>query len=225
MDSFRVVVLLGAPGSGKGTQAKLLSERCSLEQISTGDMLRENVRRGTPLGLEAKRYMDEGKLVPDSVVIGMVEERIRGAVASGAKGVVLDGFPRNVEQARALDSMLSGLGMSLGRVLFFSIGEEALVERLSGRWSCRACGAVYHEVFSPPSRRGVCDRCGGELYQRDDDRPQVVAERIRVYLSSTAPLKGFYAERGLLEEVDASRPPEEVFSAVRRAIFGEGPCS
>jgi len=210
------LVIFGPPGAGKGTQAKLLSERLGVPHIATGDMLREAVKAGTRLGGLAKKYMDEGRLVPDEVVIGMVEERLRQPDCS--KGFILDGFPRTIEQAEALDSELEKLGLKLDAVLNLEVGDEEVVKRIALRRTCRSCGAVFHLIFNPPRREGVCDRCGGELYQRDDDREEVVRNRLKVYRQQTKPLLEFYRRRGLLRDVNGERSIEDVFKEILAAL-------
>jgi adenylate kinase len=203
-----VLVLLGGPGAGKGTQAERLSGMLGIPQVSTGDLFRENLRAETPLGLLAKGYMERGELVPDEVTVGMARERLSRPDCTG--GAILDGFPRTVAQAQALEQLLAGLGTKLSVVPYIKVPEEVLLERLAGRWTCRACGAMYHQLFSPPERRGVCDRCGGELYQRADDTPETQKRRIQVYFEQTAPLIEHYRERGLLVEVDGLTRIEQV---------------
>jgi len=202
------LVLLGAPGAGKGTQARLLSEKLGIPQVSTGDIFRENLNKGTKLGLLAKGYMEKGELVPDEITVAMVKERIsRPDCASGA---ILDGFPRTIAQAEALDRILAEKGASLTAVPYIKVSEEVLLARLSGRWICRNCGAVYHMIYNPPKVPGVCDICGGELYQREDDKPEVAKNRLKVYFEQTAPLIEYYKRRGLLVEVDGEQPIEKV---------------
>jgi adenylate kinase len=193
------VVLLGPPGAGKGTQARRLAARWSVPQVATGDMLREAVARGTTLGLEARRYMDTGELVPDSVIIGLVRERL--AQPDGRKGFVLDGFPRTAAQAEALDQMLEAEGTPLDRVVLFQVPDEEPVARLSGRRVCRGCGRNYHLTLSPSRTAGVCDHCGGELYQRTDDEEATVRRRLAVYARDTRPLVEYYRRRGLLATI------------------------
>ncbi len=195
------VILLGPPGAGKGTQAVRIAERYSIPHISTGDILRANLREGTPLGVEAKRFMDAGDLVPDEVVVGMVGDRLDDPDADA--GFCLDGFPRTVAQAEALDGLLAARDAPLDVVVRMAVEVDAVVERLSGRRTCTGCGAIFHASFDPPSTEGVCDRCGGELIQREDDHEDVVRNRLEVYAEQTAPLEGFYAERGLLVDVEA----------------------
>ena len=204
-------MLLGAPGVGKGTQAKLLVERLAVPQISTGDMLRSAVARETALGLEAKSFMDSGQLVPDSLVIGIVEERLDERDCR--EGFILDGFPRTVSQAEAL----SGFAQ-LDRVVSIEVGLELLVERLCGRRTCKACGAIYHVVHSPPAAESVCDACGGTLYQRSDDQESSIRERLIEYEAKTSPLTRWYRERGVLVEVDGNASPEEVQQRISTAI-------
>lgn len=194
------LVLLGGPGAGKGTQAERLSQALGIPQVSTGDLFRENLKNETPLGLLARGYMERGELVPDEVTVGMVRERLKRPDC--ARGAILDGFPRTVAQAEALEALLAELGSRLALVPYIQVPEEVLLARLSGRWTCKVCGAMYHQLFSPPQQAGVCDRCGGELYQRADDTPETQRHRIRVYLEQTAPLIDYYRRKGLLVEVD-----------------------
>jgi adenylate kinase len=202
------VVFLGAPGVGKGTQAERVASRFRYPKISTGDILREAVRHKTPLGLQAKAAMDEGKLVPDSVVIGLVKEKL--AEPSTAAGFLLDGFPRTVKQAEELSAILGSKGQQLDRVVNFAVPREEVVRRLSGRRSCPACQAVFHVDSAPPKREGVCDRCDGVLAQRSDDRREAVEMRLSVYEEQTAPLIEYYRSRGLLSELDGSGPIDDV---------------
>ncbi len=202
------LVLVGPPGAGKGTQAQFIAAHASIAKISTGDIFRANVSQGTPLGLEAKKYMDAGDLVPDEVTNDMVRERL--AEDDAVDGFLLDGFPRTVPQAVTLDDMLGGMGHKLNVVLELVVDDDEVVRRLSGRRTCRGCGHVWHLDFDPPSRDGVCDRCGGELFQRDDDKSDTVRHRIDVYAEQTAPLIAYYAERGLLIGLDATGPVEDV---------------
>lgn len=197
------LMLLGAPGAGKGTQAKMLTDRLGVPQISTGDMLRSAVVNQTAMGLEAKRYMDAGALVPDGVVIGIVRDRL--AEADCASGFILDGFPRTVVQATALEDITA-----MDRVVDVQVPAARIVERLSGRRTCRACGAIYHVVNSPPSVDGVCDQCGGVVYQRSDDNEASIRERLEQYRAKTAPLVAWYAEKGLLASVDGDADAEDV---------------
>jgi len=194
------LILLGPPGAGKGTQAKMLIERFGIPQISTGDMLRAAVAAKTELGLKAKACMDAGTLVPDEVVIGIVGERLQQSDCD--KGFILDGFPRTVPQADALKTTLAGLGKALTAVISLEVDSEALVERLTGRRTCRSCGRGYHLKFDPPAKADVCVACGGELIQRDDDREETIRKRLRVYQEQTAPLVTYYQEEGLLVAID-----------------------
>ena len=200
---------MGPPGSGKGTQSHLLAQRLDLSIIATGDMLRAAVRRKSPLGVEAKRHMDKGELVPDEVMIGMIEERLR---ENGARGFILDGFPRTVLQGEALDRVLGTLGRTLDRVICLTVPKEELIKRLSGRRTCRECGALYHIIFNPPTNTGLCNKCNGDLYQRDDDHEDIIASRLDVYERETAPLLGYYRTSGLLAEIDGTGGPEDILT-------------
>jgi adenylate kinase len=195
------VILLGPPGAGKGTQAVRIAEAFGIPHISTGDIFRENVRGDTDLGREAKRYMDAGELVPDEVVVGMVADRL--AQADAVEGFCLDGFPRTVPQAQALEDLLVDRDAPLEVVVRFLVDHDEVVQRLTGRRSCASCGAVYHVEHAPPQQEGICDQCGGELIQRDDDTEDVVLNRLEVYRKQTEPLEHFYWERGLLRDVEA----------------------
>jgi len=218
------LVLLGPPGSGKGTQAERLKEQLGLPHVASGELFRENVGNETELGLLAKEYMDRGQLVPDDVTIAMVRERLQRPDCDD--GVILDGFPRTLAQAQALDKMLAGTGRTLAGVLYINVPDKETVRRLSGRWICGQCQTPYHVVFSPPGDEGVCDECGGELYQRDDDRPETVRARLRVYHQQTAPLIDYYRRarpsagsgRSLLVEVDGAGDIETVGVALLDAI-------
>ena len=190
------LILLGPPGAGKGTQAKMMIDRWKIPQISTGDILRTAVREERPLGLEAKGFMDRGELVPDRVVIGIIAERLKEEDATA--GFILDGFPRTIPQAEALQEILDELGRQIDTVLSIEIEEERLVARLTGRRMCKGCGESFHLVFNPPARDGVCDRCGGELYQRDDDREKTIRQRLAIYREQTEPLIAYYEKQGIL---------------------------
>jgi adenylate kinase len=209
------VVLLGAPGAGKGTQAPILARAIGGVHLSTGDMLRQAVREQTPLGQEAKKYMEQGLLVPDEIVLGMVMERLRRPDAQDA--FVLDGFPRNVAQAEELDEALGAEGKRIDRALYIDVPREELIARLAGRWTCGSCGAIYHEASTPPTVPGVCDRCGGRLHQRADDRPEAVERRLRVYLEETLPLVDYYRSKDVLREVNGNQRPERVTEALLQA--------
>lgn len=210
------IVLLGPPGAGKGTQAKLMVERWGLPQVSTGDILRTAVREGTALGTEAKGFMDRGELVPDRVVIGIIEERVRQADCR--EGFILDGFPRTIPQAEALEKILSGMGRSIGHVVSIEVHDEELVARLAGRRICRACQEPYHLLFNPPKVDDKCDRCGGEVYQRADDSEATVRQRLKVYHSQTSPLIDFYGKKGLLRPVSGFGTIDEIFARIARAV-------
>lgn len=196
------LIFLGAPGAGKGTQARMLMEKHGIPQVSTGDILRDAVKAGTPLGVQAKGYMDRGELVPDELMCGLIRERI--ALADCQQGFILDGFPRTLAQAQALDAILAEERMPLDAVVDIEVPEATLMERLTGRRVCRACGASFHVAFNPPGREGVCDRCGGELYQRSDDNAETVAKRLAVYREQTAPLTRYYVDKGLLQRLDGT---------------------
>ncbi len=211
-----IVVLLGPPGVGKGTQGELMARRFGIPRIVTGDMLREEVRESTSLGREASSYMSRGELVPDSLIIGMIEKRIVGDGVR--KGFILDGFPRTVVQAEAFDRMLDKYGLVLSRVIFINVPDDDVIRRLSGRRICEKCGAVYHVVFDPPSVQGVCDKCGGNLLQRKDDREETILKRLKVYNEITAPLVAYYRDRNLLLEIDGSGSIEEVFNRIVKEI-------
>lgn len=202
------LVLIGPPGAGKGTQAEYLAAHFSVPKISTGDLFRAHVGNSTPLGQQAKQYMDAGQLVPDEVTIAMVAERLDDPDASD--GFLLDGFPRNIAQAHVLDDLLVKRGSKLAVVLELVVEFDEVVRRLSGRRTCRGCGKIWHTEFDPTRVSGVCDRCGGELFLREDDRPETVANRLEVYSEQTSPLIDFYAAQGILVGVDAMGPVEDV---------------
>ena len=202
------LVLVGPPGAGKGTQAQFISAHLGVPKISTGDIFRANVSQGTPLGKEAKKYMDAGDLVPDEITVGMVSDRL--SEDDTAKGFLLDGFPRNVPQARTLDELLLAAGQPLDVVLELVVDDDEVIRRLSGRRTCRSCGHIWHVDFDPPTEEGVCDACGGELFQRDDDKPETIRHRLEVYYEQTAPLVGYYAEQGILVGIDAMGPVDDV---------------
>jgi adenylate kinase len=202
------LVLVGPPGAGKGTQAEFVAAHLAVPKISTGDIFRANVAQGTPLGVEAKRYMDAGKLVPDEVTINMVAGRL--AESDASDGFLLDGFPRTTPQAVALDKLLADLGTALDIVLELVVDDDEVIRRLSGRRNCRGCGKIWHVEFDAPTHEGVCDRCGGELYQRDDDKAETIAERLRVYTRDTAPLADYFGAQGKLVGLDATGPVEDV---------------
>ena len=218
------IILLGAPGAGKGTQAASVAQELGLVHIATGDLFREAREKGSKLGEQVKSYMEKGILVPDEVTIQVVLERM--SAPDCEVGVILDGFPRNLEQAKALDRSLALQGRAIDVVIYMRVSEEELLRRLSGRWICRNCQAVYHATDSPPKTWGKCDRCGGELYQRPDDTAEIVKKRLKVYFAETAPLIRYYAQKGKLLEVDGEGSPDEVskriVAALRRGAFVAG---
>ena len=203
------IVLLGAPGAGKGTQAAKMIEKWGLPHVSTGDILRKAVADATPLGLEAKGYMDAGDLVPDSVVIGLAKARL--SEPDAAKGFILDGFPRTGPQAEALDKALEEMGRKLDVVISIDVDRDVIVERLTARRTCKSCGKIFSLIADAPADPNVCPVCGGELFQRDDDTEETVKNRLAVYDDSTAPLVEYYGSKGLLKDIDGDRPAEEVF--------------
>ena len=209
------IVLLGPPGAGKGTQAEVLTKKLLVPHISTGDMFRAAIKNGTAMGIEAKSYMDRGQLVPDEVTVGIIKDRIAQPDCSG--GFLLDGFPRTIAQAEALDQLLADKG-GLDAVLNISVPLEKLVERLTGRRMCRKCGAIYHMLYNAPAKEGVCDACGGELYQRDDDKLETVTNRLDVYEAQTAPLIGYYEQQGKLFTVNGDQPINAVLADLGKAL-------
>ena len=202
------IIMMGPQGSGKGTQAKQLSEKLGLPHVSSGDLFRENIKNETELGKLASSYIEKGELVPDDVTISMVKDRL--SRPDCAKGAILDGFPRTAAQAKALDSMLDEMGYEIGLVPLIQVPESVLMERLTGRWTCRANGHVFHTLFNPPAQAGICDIDGSELYQRPDDTPETVANRIRVYQEQTAPLIEYYKDTGVLVKIDGNQNIEQV---------------
>jgi adenylate kinase len=210
------IVLVGPPGAGKGTQAQFIASHLAIPKISTGDIFRYNVSQGTPLGRQAKEYMDRGDLVPDEVTIAMVRDRLGEEDAQD--GFLLDGFPRNVPQAETLKKQLLDWDQRLTVVLELVVDEDEVVRRLSGRRTCRRCERVWHIMFDPPTRDGICDACGGELFQRDDDREETVRHRLEVYKKQTAPLVAYYADEGILIGIDATGPVEEVTERALAAL-------
>ncbi len=210
------LILLGPPGGGKGTQAKLLMDRYKVPQISTGDILRDNLKRGTELGKQAKQFMDKGQLVPDAVVIGIIRDRLKKPDCNG--GFMLDGFPRTVVQGEALDKVLADMSRKLDHVVSIEVPDEELVKRLTGRRTCRACGEGYHVMFKPPKKEGACDKCGGELYQRDDDNETTVRNRLSVYKKQTQPLIDYYGKKGLLREINGLGSIQEIFGRVSKVL-------
>ncbi len=203
------IILMGLPGAGKGTQASKIIKKYPIPHISTGDMFRLAIKNETELGKEAKSYMDKGELVPDSVTIGIVKERLSQSDAK--EGFLLDGFPRTVEQAEALNDIMDEFGTQIDRTINVDVDEEELMNRLTGRRICEVCGTAYHLVFNPPKQEGVCDLDGGKLYQREDDNPETVANRLEVNLKQTKPLLDFYKEQGVLVNVDGSKDIDDVF--------------
>lgn len=202
------LILLGPPGAGKGTQAKFIEERVGVPHVSTGDLLRSAVRAQTALGVEAQQYMNRGDLVPDDLVVKLLEDRV--SADNGKDGFLLDGFPRNTTQADVLERRLKGRGMNIDHVVSIAVPKEELVRRLSGRRTCRNCGAMYHVSFSPSAKYGVCDQCGGELFQRDDDREETIRARLVVYERETEPLHDYYRTRGVLRTIDGTGTTDTV---------------
>ena len=206
------LILLGGPGAGKGTQAQRLSEKYKVPHIATGDILRQAVKDETDMGLMAKSYMDKGQLVPDEVVIGIIEDRLGESDVEA--GFVFDGFPRTVPQAQALSELMSKLDISLDALVNIDTSPDIVVERLSGRRTCKDCQTVYHVIYSAPKKAGVCDKCGGDLYQRDDDKEATIRERLQVYEKQTAPLLDFYQDSGKLVSVSGDSTIDEVYAAI-----------
>ena len=211
------IIMLGAPGAGKGTQAKMIADKYGVPHISTGDIFRANIKNGTELGMEAKKYMDQGLLVPDELTVRILLDRV--AQDDCKNGYVLDGFPRTIPQAEVLDSELTKLGDHIDYAINVDVPDENIVKRLSGRRACLTCGATYHIEHVPPKKEGICDVCGSELVLRDDDKPETVKNRLNVYHEQTQPLIDFYTEKGVLMTVDGTVPMEEVFAAIT-AILG-----
>lgn len=212
------IILMGLPGAGKGTQAERIVEEFDIPHISTGDMFRAAVKNETPLGLEAKSYMDKGLLVPDEVVIGIVRERL--SMDDCEKGFLLDGFPRTVPQAEALTATVKELGRDINHVININVRRELLIERLTGRWICPICGASYHTMFNPPKEAGVCDKDGGKLYQREDDKPEVVAQRLDVNIAQTQPLIDYYSAQELLRDINGEQDIQVVFAEIKSLLRG-----
>jgi adenylate kinase len=206
------IVLLGAPGAGKGTQAAVLSKKLKLAHIASGDLFRQALEKGTELGRQAKGYMEKGKLVPNEITIKMVLERIKAPDC--AEGIILDGFPRNVEQAKALDEALKLQSKAMDKAVYIKVSEAELLTRLTGRWICRKCQTPYHEVSSPPKVKGLCDKCSGELYQRADDNTETIKKRLEVFFAETAPLIDYYAKTGKLLEVEGEGTMEEISTRI-----------
>ena len=211
------IIMLGAPGAGKGTQAKMIADKYGVPHISTGDIFRANIKNGTELGMEAKKYMDQGLLVPDELTVRILLDRV--AQDDCKNGYVLDGFPRTIPQAEVLDSELTKLGDHIDYAINVDVSDENIVKRMSGRRACLTCGATYHIEHVPPKKEGICDVCGSELVLRDDDKPETVKNRLNVYHEQTQPLIDFYTEKGVLKTVDGTVPMEEVFATIT-AILG-----
>lgn len=206
------LIIMGPPGAGKGTQSRRLGERLGVPVISTGEMLRDEIKRKTTLGTQAKRHMDKGELIPDALMIGVIEERLKRSDCE--RGFILDGFPRTVAQADALHRMLGNLGGSLEHTVSLSVPNEELLKRLSGRRTCRDCGAMYHIIFDPPTNEGLCNKCNGELYQRDDDHEDIISSRLEVYEAQTAPLLDYYRGHGQLVDVDGIGGRDDVLGRI-----------
>lgn len=212
------IVLLGPPGAGKGTQAANIISKFHIPHISTGDILRKNLKEKTPLGLKAKEYMDQGLLVPDDLVVEIIQDRLMQDDC--AKGFMLDGFPRTVAQATSLDVVLKDMGISLGAVLNIDVHHELLVDRITGRRICRECGATYHVNFNPPTEEGKCDVCGGRLYQRQDDKVETVKKRLEVYTDQTQPLIDYYKAKGILNTINGEKEINSVFDDIKKILQG-----
>jgi adenylate kinase len=212
------IIMLGAPGAGKGTQAKMIADKYGVPHVSTGDIFRANIKNGTELGMEAKKYMDQGLLVPDELTVKILLDRV--SQPDCKNGYVLDGFPRTIPQAEVLDKALAKLGESIDYAIDVDVPDENIVKRMSGRRACVSCGATYHVVHVPPKKEGICDRCGSELILRDDDKPETVKNRLDVYHKQTQPLIDFYTKKGVLKTVDGTVDMQDVFKAIV-AILGE----
>lgn len=211
------IIMLGAPGAGKGTQAKMIADKYMVPHISTGDIFRLNIKNGTELGMEAKKYMDQGQLVPDELTVKILLDRV--AKDDCKNGYVLDGFPRTIPQAEVLDEALSKLGDKIDYAIDVDVPDENIINRMSGRRACVNCGATYHMVHVPPKKEGICDTCGSELILRDDDKPETVKNRLKVYHDQTQPLIDFYTEKGILKSVDGTQDMNDVFASIV-AILG-----
>jgi adenylate kinase len=213
------IIFLGAPGAGKGTQAAAVAQQLGAVHIASGDLFRQALEQGTKLGIQAKSYMEKGMLVPDEITTRMILERM--SAPDCENGVILDGFPRNLPQAEALDKALAQQAKAIDKVVYIKVSEEELLKRLSGRWICRNCQAVYHMINSPPKVQGQCDRCGGELYQRPDDSPQTVKKRLKVYFAQTSPLVDYYGQAGKLLEIDGEGKMDEVSQRIISTLHEE----
>ncbi|MDK2807402.1 MAG: adenylate kinase [Clostridiales bacterium] len=210
------IIMLGGPGAGKGTQAKKIADTYQIPHISTGDIFRANIKNGTPLGIKAKEYMDQGLLVPDELVVDLVVDRI--AMEDAKAGYVLDGFPRTIPQAEALDRALKAIGESIDYAIDVEVPDETIIHRMSGRRACIGCGGTYHTVYTPPKVENVCDYCGGELVLREDDKPETVKKRLDVYHEQTQPLIDYYTNQKLLVEIDGTQDVADVFAAIQKII-------
>lgn len=210
------IIMLGAPGAGKGTQAKMIADKYSIPHVSTGDIFRANIKNGTELGMEAKKYMDQGQLVPDELTVKILLDRV--AQDDCKNGYVLDGFPRTIPQAEVLDRALTELGDSIDYAINVDVPDENIINRMSGRRACVACGATYHIVHIPTKVEGICDRCGAELILRDDDKPETVKKRLDVYHTQTQPLIDYYTAKGVLKEVDGTRDMQDVFADIVKLL-------
>jgi adenylate kinase len=212
------IVLLGAPGTGKGTQAQFIAELFKIPVISPGDILRQEIKKGTTLGKKAKSFVEGGKLVPDEIILGMIRRRIMN---NGLKnGFILDGFPRNLAQAEALDEMLRSIGMDIDRAIYFRMEEDKIVERLSGRRICTNCGETYHTQYNPPKKNNICDKCGGELYQREDDKPKIIKKRLGTYNKNTAPIIDYYKKKDYYLSVAADDNIQAIRESLRKKLGG-----
>jgi adenylate kinase len=217
---FMRMILMGPPGAGKGTQAKVLAQRFGIPHISSGDLLRDAAKRRTPMGVQAKRYMDRGELVPDTILLGAMEERLHEPDC--AAGFILDGFPRTLAQAEALDKMLASMGAKVENVISINVPRDEVVKRISGRRTCRNCGALYHVIFDPPTNHGVCNKCNAELFQRDDDQEDTVLARLEVYQRATAPLLDAYRRASVLREVNGIGSQDQVLARVLQQVQTSG---
>ena len=212
------LILLGPPGAGKGTQAQMIAERYHISQISTGDILRKAVKENTPLGMKARAFMDQGQLVPDEVVIGIVEERLKASDCQ--RGFILDGFPRTTAQAEALQAILPKIGKAINHVINIEVDSEELVRRLTGRRTCKNCGMMFHLFFHPPKEEGICNRCGGTLYQREDDKEETIRIRLKEYEKQTAPLIQYYQLKGTLRAIQGVGEQDQIFARIVRLLEG-----
>jgi len=210
------IIMLGAPGAGKGTQAKMIADKYGVPHISTGDIFRANIKEGTELGKKAKTYMDQGLLVPDELVVDLVVDRVKNPDCE--KGYVLDGFPRTIPQAECLDKALAEMNDSMDYAINIDVPDENIITRMGGRRACVGCGATYHVVNIPPKKEGICDRCGGELILRDDDKPETVKKRLDVYHEQTQPLIDYYTKKGIIKDVDGTQQMDDVFNAIVKIL-------